>query len=467
MADDLKALTDQLEQQERIVARLAESVGYYTDALETAADNDTLDRMAASLQPLIAALTQSKDRARELGDLLKAAADVRPPSGWDQLKKDASEFGKGFTGSQVTGAKAAIVGATLGGVAGGRVGALVGGTAGLAGGAVVSGVQGIAGLAKAASSGGGAAAMLGPLGAVAGAATQALSAFTGALGQAQQILFGLIVPLARLAAPGVVDRLTMAFEDVQAAVGTTLLPIIEVATDVFNKLNEAFTAVIPTVMPAVEQLADALGGALIDGIKALMPLMQHLGEVAQIVVAAFTPIINQLGESLRKLAPLFDALTPAITITLIPFLAALGAVAIHVMLVAEVFDSLVRTVQTVVAFLAITFEKLREGSIRQALDFAQTGREAAERVATLRQGAGGGEGGRTVAARSASITTVERIGESARSTAFGSASVAVQQRQTQIDLLRSINDRMNPSNRARQGSLESDADRARRDLNQN
>ena len=437
MADDLYALNAQLEAQQKIVDKLAESVVDYEDAIQKATSIVEIEDLSEKLEVVKAILSQSTEKAEVFGKALERALN---PTVSDKITKGTAELSKGFAEAQSTGTKAALAGAAMGGVAGGRVGAAIGGTVGMAAGAAIGGVQGIASAAGGIASGNPMQALQG-IGQVAGAASQALSAFTGALGQAEQILFGVVVPLARLAAPGVVDRLTMSFEDLQAVFGTVLLPVVSASTAIFDRLNVAFSSIVPTVLPAVQALTDSFGQIAGSSIDSLTPLLQASAEVAAELASQLAPILAEVGAAIGKLTPFFKDMTPQIRAAV----SQLQPFVLYLQLLANQFSTVVAAVtlmrdaiMTGAAMIAITFERLRDGNIRGALNFAATFAEARRRIAAADQAPGNG---RIVAAREASITTIERVGENARSVSFGrgAAEQAFDQREQQIRLLDQIN----------------------------
>lgn len=159
------------------------------------------------------------------------------------------------------------------------------------------------------------------------------------LGEAQAMVMSAIEKqvggTAQATATGV-DRMKVAFGELQEAVGGPLAevmtqvadaitpilndlqgPLKEVATQVGGALKEAFTAlapVLPTLAKALGQLAGTMGTLLASAIQILVPivtpLLEMFAELAQGILPRLQPILLKVGEVFGKLMEAIMPLLP-------------------------------------------------------------------------------------------------------------------------------------------------------------
>jgi hypothetical protein len=188
---------------------------------------------------------------------------------------------------------------------------------------------------------------------------------------------------ARFAAPGNVERLDRAFEDLYAAVGVMLVPIVDQLAQVLDAFNAAITEAQGDMTPVVEELAQAFG------------------ELFRAIAPAIGPTISLIAELQRLLS---DTTIPVIQ------------------LLASETTNLVRGFRLLAFSLQEFIHDIREGDAASLLsgDWARRAQERANQ-----------QGGITIAARAAQMLSTEAIGEQARLAAFGARSVGEQQLQVQ------------------------------------
>ncbi len=127
-----------------------------------------------------------------------------------------------------------------------------------------------------------------------------------------------IVGYVKFSDPGRIQRLDMAFEDLYAAVGSGLTPIVDMAIGVLYQFNNVITEVMTILKPAFADLSsmfkDLAGGAL----AIMKPLLLFMAEGLRVVVSALRQladaivwVMNRLGFQTSVSGPTSIAARPA------------------------------------------------------------------------------------------------------------------------------------------------------------
>jgi len=164
--------------------------------------------------------------------------------------------------------------------------------------------------------GGGAAGVVGGIGKALSMALPEAAPFIAAItgivdvvGQAVDKLIG----FAAKAAPGVFAQMNVAIDDLQAVIGRTFVPMLEILRDAFRFVGDALATVLPTaaeVKEALGEFTDALHDswdAMRDVIGAIGPLVKSflieglkgLAHALRLVLAPLTFVLRIIGDFLR------------------------------------------------------------------------------------------------------------------------------------------------------------------------
>ncbi len=233
--------------------------------------------------------------------------------------------------------------------------------------------------------------------ALAGVAGAAMSA-AKEIGDFGKQIYATAVNLSQFVAPGVTARHQRAIEDVSAALGTSMLPIVEHATNIFDKINVLFTAAIPR----------------------LEPLFDKTGQV----VEAFADIFLKTFLMLETQTPILQYMTDAL------------------IWVGDRLITLADIVTVVIATFAELSERLRNFDFSAFVNPTGLVNAVQDRLARLPDN-------RTVAARPAQFTSIEGVGEAARLAAFSARTTAVRQleeTQRQTGILQAIREALSGNN---------------------
>ena len=189
------------------------------------------------------------------------------------------------------------------------------------------------------------------------------------------------IAFSQFANPAQVMRLQRAQEDLSAAFGVILLPIVDMTARSFDRINALITRLQPVLEPVIQELANAFEEVIKQGV-----------EVAQMLITEFQPEIQQIAQMLRELAKALIQATHAAT---------------------EMY-----------AISVVMIDRIKSGRILDILNPARYGEmaeEAQRRLAAARAG-----GAITIAARPAQYIATEEIGRQARLAAFGARSLQQQ-----------------------------------------
>lgn len=132
----------------------------------------------------------------------------------------------------------------------------------------------------------------------------------GALAMAAQRVVGVfdrlgssMVRFVEASNPGEMLRFKIAVADLSAAFGRVFEPVINVATEFANVLNQFITSLQPVLGPVVRQLADAflqIAKAVLDAVapivESLMPILQLLADV---VLPPIVTVFRVLADAIR------------------------------------------------------------------------------------------------------------------------------------------------------------------------
>lgn len=294
---------------------------------------------------------------------------------------------------------------------GSQIGSLFGGAGRGIGSAIgaVTGAIGGAKEAKAEGAGTGATALAAAIPLV-GAA----KAVVGIFGDAAQGLLGLPMKIAgmfqselakvasyvKFSDPGRVQRLDMAFEDLYAAIGSGLVPIVDAAIVVVDQLNQVFTGVMQIMRPVFAQVSSLFQRFFGDVLGRWQPVMEAFASRIADGVDRMGPAFEVLFGSILKISGVFAdlAIGPVLSMFEVSLSVAVSAI--------QVFAEAARRAANFIQNPIGGFAQLFTG-----------GGEALNAV-----GGNGPTGPRSVAARQARTIGIEQIGEEARLAAFGSRS---------------------------------------------
>lgn len=188
----------------------------------------------------------------------------------------------------------------LAGVMGGDIAGTVGAATGMGGEALGEAIGGMFGAAG------------GPIGAAVGAAVGS------AVGDVIKKVSDTIMTGMQLASPATFKQFTMAIEDVQATIGETFLPVLELVTEGFEFLGD----IIATFIPDAQEMRASLGPLfdMFDDLRAL--IADVVGQIGPIVRNV---LINAILLAATAFKMVYTALKPLITFLLGLFGIQLGA----------------------------------------------------------------------------------------------------------------------------------------------
>lgn len=303
-------------------------------------------------------------------------------------------------------------------------------------------------------------------GPVAGAISNLL---TTIVGMPQQILAA-ITPFVQAFNPASIELLNLAFDNLQASLGSMLQPVIPLFIALADQLNMVFTALGPTITPAIELLTgifqtignivmQAFAGIVETAIPPLMrvfamltpimelmgPYVEQLGEAASQAVAAVMPMVEAFAKIFAAVQPLYMALNSLI----VAFLQIIGALAqiqlAPIILAIDILAPLLAWVANQVASVVMAVVSAMRSMVNAITAFAEIIRDPTQwvdlagnisrRFAELQHPANRNalQGAQTVAAQQASYIGAAEIGDQVRAAAFGTASIAQQQLDAQRD----------------------------------
>src|SRR6185437_15937215 len=111
---------------------------------------------------------------------------------------------------------------------------------------------------------------------------------------ALQGIAGAVAPFVQALAPGTMQILNLAMRDLQATIGTALLPIVTVATDAFRQMADVLLPVMEELQPVIASLAEAIAGALVPIVEVVaaqlrlwMPVFSAIASVAKELSVVF------------------------------------------------------------------------------------------------------------------------------------------------------------------------------------
>jgi hypothetical protein len=281
----------------------------------------------------------------------------------------------------------------------------------------VAGAQGGAGGGSGGGAGGGAAgaaaAAAGGALALAGAALGAAAAVAGLAQQAAQYV--------QYANPAAAQRLQMAFQDLYAAVGVGLTPVVTAFTQVLDFANAAITQ----FQPVITTITGVLSGVFLDVAKEVITLAMSLAEMAIPSVVTLAAVFQQLWAAGKPLAAaLVDLVGQLAKMQLDTFADLFGSVLVPaITLFADHLGGAAKGLAAVGAVIGELIDSIRN---RHMPDFEAAIRRAT--TATTRPAAGP----ITHAARPAAFVDTEEIGRQARLAAYGSRSVQEEQLAAQL-----------------------------------
>ncbi len=303
------------------------------------------------------------------------------------------------------------------------------------GGAVGQGISGAVGAGQAAASMASGGVDMAALGALAGGVGAAVGAITQ--------LTEAIKPLVAAFNPAIVMQFNMAIENVMAALGASLLPIIQQMIPVFNSVNVIFTALYSTLQPTISMIANLLAGTFQRALVGIQPVISIVASLFGLIIQNINPllqifptIMSLLAAPLTVLAELLkvanEVMEPFTDIFTLFLDAVTNLSQLLVRLIVpplQLFSNIVKSVMDTI-----------KGFINAFVDWYNRQDWLPGRLAHAGQARGGLEGPQTVAARQASTIGIEEIGVQLRSAAMG-LSIGERQlaeAQRQNDLLRDI-----------------------------
>jgi chemotaxis protein histidine kinase CheA len=262
------------------------------------------------------------------------------------------------------------------------------------------------------------------LGAVAGAAVAAAAAVVAMAEASAQFV--------KYSSPGAAQRLSMAFEDLYAAVGVMLEPVVLRFTQILDMANVAITAfqgmvepVVDTLMGVVQEVAgefiafaSAIATGMMPNLIGWLVTIKELWDASKPLVQALVDLTQALASTfLGGIMTMIDLLLPAFTF------------------LADVMKESMRPYVALAAFITNMIEDLKRGKFSPGDAAERAFRTAYTETARDRSVSGPG----TVAARPARQIGTEEIGQEARAAAFGSRSIQQQQLDEQTETNRILN----------------------------
>lgn len=305
-------------------------------------------------------------------------------------------------------------------------------------------------------------AALGALTGDVGAVSAVLPPHVAAIVQATGALYGMATQVLNVSAtfvkafnPAAVEAMSIAFENLQAAIGGALGPIVAVAKVIANELNAVFTALAPVIRPVVEQLAgvfklvaDAVASVLMPLVTAMAPLVTAVVEIFKglaaiilpligvlltfngIFMQLFAPVLAMAGLFLSMILPVFRVLgllAKMVVLSLSPLLAGLQIMTavitaftdVFSAIFAEVFalfDDVMGTIQGFVNDLIKAVIDPIKSVVKEIVRYFRQFMDAVREFLGIKRPT---EGPKTAAAGEAKFINVEEIGKQARLAAAG------------------------------------------------
>lgn len=147
---------------------------------------------------------------------------------------------------------------------------------------------------------------LGAVGGLTNPVTAVAAAFTS--------LGSKLVPFVEAFAPGAVTAFNLAMRDTSAVIGSALLPVLNVMTNVVRTVGDALVPVAQKLAPVLGSLADTVAkvalvwvntfanvlGQLADAVKPLLPIFEGLGSLQQAWNVVVGGVISGLTEVMLK-----------------------------------------------------------------------------------------------------------------------------------------------------------------------
>ncbi len=282
-----------------------------------------LTRLAAYLATLMQAVVDPVEKGKLVSQFKAANVEAeklhKTIDALNTAAKNAATQGLAGIGTAI---KNSAQSATLGRFYGGQVGGMFGSIGGQIGG-IAGAVSGAAeGASKSMAAGGSAgAAALGAAIPIAGAIKEGMNLvvdlFKGAVDYMKST-FNSIVGYVKFSDPGRIQRLDMAFEDLYAAVGSGLTPIIDSAIVVIDQFNRVITEVMSILKPAFSELAEMFKDLAGIALSSLKPVFVEMAGQLRMVISvlkqftdAVVSIMRQLGMSTSVSGPQSIAARPA------------------------------------------------------------------------------------------------------------------------------------------------------------
>lgn len=224
-----------------------------------------------------------------------------------------------------------------------------------------------------------------------------------------------------VAAPGLVDRLNLAFQDLNASIGTNLVPVIQEFIRVVDYVNSVITSFQGKIEPLVQfnwdTVTQALGvfidvGAAI--LSALLPALNEFGKAVRTLWEFFQPLIASFAEADDGLKLIVGTIGGVLIIALVEIAAVIWIVVASLRLFIGAIDVLVKLIKG-------AFGKASWSDVGKAIAGAFGIGDRKKDTLTPK--------GDITVFRKPEIIDTEEIGKQARLSAYGSRSVPEQQLQ--------------------------------------
>ncbi len=280
--------------------------------------------------------------------------------------------------------------------------------------------QAVGGALKASSATG---AEPGAVSAIAGGTLSAVAGLAGAAVSAASALKGLVDQAAayvRYSDPAAVLMMTMAMEDLQAAIGSGLSPVVNAFTVFLDRANAAITQ----FQPIIEAISAVVSGVFLDMAKEAIALGEAFMDLALSEIVPVVVVMQALWEAVKPLvASTVDLVQEFARFNLDFFMSVFEVAAPVIQAFMEQISNAAKGLAFMAKVVGILIEAIRTGR------FDRIGGQVrdAARDAVAGPGARPAAGGVTTAARPATQISSEAIGEQARAAAFSGRSIAEQQ----------------------------------------
>lgn len=365
--------------------------------------DDDITRLKELRKELALLLVDREQLSKSVGKAEVAAGDVRQTS--DRKQRDEKQaWDSSFLGqiqNSILGVFRGLTNMPM--AAGSATSRAVGGVA-----SQVAGPQ--AGGAIGQVAGAGAFAAMAPL-AAAGAATAALTTFTTALRASAATVQSFVSAFSPATARRFMDRL----EDVTAAVGSFLVPLMDSFGESARILNRFFTGLSSTLSPIFDQLGGVIESVTTAFASSLRPVIAALAPIIQTYLSGLQDMMPSLSRLAQGLGEMFGAI----------ILAASPLYQTVFPVIVGALNFLADSISTVAASITATIEGITE--------FFQTGVFSFEgffnRIVQLLTGQPGDNlgGNTTLAAQRASHSGIEEIARSAQLAALNTQASTVDQ----------------------------------------